>query len=108
MTVNLALEYIPRRMGELGFGNNYVLRFRHLVLQANETLSLDAQNQFFILVEEADGISVESPGGMFDLSSTVTNEMQYEHQGKITVRNQTVRIIHARFIQVIPKHDKSN
>ena len=60
MTINFALEYIPRRMAELGLGTQYALRFRHLVMQANENLVLDAQNQFFILVEEPASISVES------------------------------------------------
>ncbi len=107
MTVDLALEYIPRRMEELGFGNHYTLRFRHLVLQPSENLTLDAHNQFFILVDQPSGLSIESQNGLFDLSNPGTNEMQYEHQGLITVRNMNGRITHVRFIQVIVKHEKT-
>ncbi len=104
MTINLALEYIPRRMQELGYKGNYYIRFRHLVLQANEEQTIDAFNQFYYLVEEAQNVRVESETGIFDLSESTTNEMQYEHQSKIQIKNYSSGINHLRFIQVIPKH----
>lgn len=104
MTINLALEYIPRRMQELGYRADYYIRFRHLVLQPNEELILDADNQFFYLVEEAENVRVESETGVFDLSESTTNEMQYEHQNKIHISNYLPGINHLRFVQVIPKH----
>lgn len=104
MTINLALEYIPRRMEELGFGNRYYLRFRHLALQPHEQLTVTAYNQFFILVEEVADVSVVSEFGVFDLSLKNINEMLYEHQGKIEIQNYSSGINHIRFIQVIPKH----
>lgn len=105
MTINLALEYIPRRMQELGFGSEYFLRFRHLVLQPLEELEIPAFNQFYILVEEAEDISVKSEFGLFDLSYKNSNEMLYEHQGQINIKNYSKAIKHIRFIQVIPKHN---
>ena len=107
MTIALALEYIPRRMEELGYEKRYYLRFRHLVLQPSEQLELQAFNQFFILIEEAVDISVESPTGVFDLSLENVNEMQYEHQGQITIINLSSQLKHIRFIQVIPKHNQT-
>ncbi len=104
MTINLALEYIPRRMEELGFGNDYYLRFRHFVLQPSEQLDVPAFNQFFILVDEAQDVSVISEFGIFDLSLKNANEMLYEHQGQIKIQNNASAINHLRFIQVIPKH----
>lgn len=104
MTINLALEYIPRRMRELGYGREYYLRFRHLVLQPSEELELPAFNQFYILVEEAQDMSVKSEFGIFDLSLGNANEMLYEHQGQIIIKNKAAAIRHIRFIQVIPKH----
>ena len=108
MTINLALEYIPRRMSELGFGSKYYLRFRHLVLQAAEEREVEAYNQFFILVEEASDVKVESEFGIFNLSLNNANEMLYEHQGLIRIKNLASGINHIRFIQVIPKHKKEN
>jgi hypothetical protein len=104
MTTNLALEYIPRRMAELGFGNEYYLRFRHFVLQPTEQLEVSAFNQFFILVDEASDVSVNSEFGIFDLSLKNANEMLYEHQGQIIIKNHASAINHLRFIQVIPRH----
>lgn len=111
MTIGLALEYIPRRMEELGYGDRYYLRFRHLILQGTEKQQHEAFNQLFILVEEPNDVCVESDSGVFDLSLQNVNEMQYEHQGLVKVQNLSGETRHVRFIQVIPKHQtkiKSN
>lgn len=104
MTIALALEYIPRRMKELGYGAEYYIRFRHFVMQPQEKLEVDAYNQFYILVEEVTDASVSSDFGLFDLAVQNTNEQTYEHQGAIAINNYADRINHLRFIQVIPKH----
>lgn len=104
MNIALALEYIPRRMKELGYGSDYYIRFRHFVLQPSEKLEIDAYNQFYILVEEINDASVMSDFGLFDIAEEKTNEQTYEHQGEIKINNYSSRINHIRFIQVIPKH----
>ncbi len=104
MTIDLALEYIPSRMNELGYGRNYYIRFRHLVLQADERLEINAYNQFYILVEETDNVLISSDTGIFDLTEEAINEQTYEHQGNIQIVNYSKRIAQLRFIQVIPKH----
>lgn len=104
MTIALALEYIPRRMKELGYGTNYYIRFRHLVLQPNEHLDIEAYNQFYIMVDEPDKVNITSEFGIYDLSVDKTNEQLYEHQGFISIQNYSKAVNHIRFIQVIPKH----
>ena len=104
MNTALALEYIPRRMKELGYGSNYYIKFKHLVLQASEVIELDAYNQLFILIEEINDASVQSDFGLFDIAEDKINEQTYEHQGTIIVTNYATHINHVRFIQVIPKH----
>lgn len=104
MNVVLALEYIPRRMKELGFNSDYYIRFRHFVLQANEQLEINAFNQFFILVEEKCDVSIQSEFGVYDIAEDKINEQSYEHQGDILISNNRNSINHVRFIQVIPKH----
>ncbi len=104
MTTSLALEYIPRRMRELGYAQNYYLRFRHLVMQPAEQLELDAYNQIFILVEEPSDVKVQSDFGLYDTTDNQTNEQIYEHQGLIAIENFSKQVNHVRFIQVIPKH----
>lgn len=106
MTIELALEYIPNRMEELGHGDKYHIRFRHFVLQPKEKRKLHAGNQIFILIEPGEAISVESDFGIYDLSVDNVNELQYEHQGEMNIRNYAGFTQHIRFIQVIPKNDK--
>lgn len=103
MTVNLALEYIPRRMCELGYSSLYHIRFRHLLLKPGEKRRIGGYSQLFLLVEPPNDVRVESLMGMYDLSDHLTNELQYEHQGEITVINLSAVLAHVRFIQVIPK-----
>src|SRR4051812_14001452 len=104
MTIALAIEYIPRRMKDLGVGSEYYLRFRHFVLQANEKIELDAHNQFYILVDEISDVSISSDFGFYDLSDPNVNEQIYEHQGSITIINNAQNNTHIRFIQIIPKN----
>lgn len=102
MTINLALEYIPRRMQELGHGAAYSLRMKQLVLKNLEVRTINAENELYILIEEPEEISIESDTGAFDYHLTNTNELQYEHSGIIKLTNHLDRIMYLRFIQVIP------
>jgi hypothetical protein len=104
MTTALALEYIPRRMKDLGYGDNYYIRFIHLRLQPAEIRVLEASCEFFILVEELVNASVESDMGVFNTTLANVNEMQYEHQGQVIITNMVTTITSVHFIQVIPKH----
>jgi hypothetical protein len=102
MTTALALEYIPRRMRELGHGSDYYIRFRHFVLLPNEVVELEAYNQYYLLVEEPEHVKIKSDFGFYDLSEDKTNEQFYEHQGAIVLTNYAPTVTHVRFIQVIP------
>jgi hypothetical protein len=104
MTTEFALEYIPRRMQELGSGDDYLLKFRHFVMQPNDTLDIDAYNQYFLLVEAEPDLSVHSEFGLYNLTDTGINEQQYEHQGKISIVNNSKVVKNIKFIQVIPRN----
>lgn len=106
MTISLALDYIPRRMKELGYADNYSIQFRHFVLSAKQKIKVHAQNHFFILVEPNDSVAVRSGTGIYDVTIDNANELQYEHQGEIRIRNYSIVTQHARFIQVIPNENK--
>lgn len=105
MTVEFALDYIPRRMSELGF-KNYLLRWRHFVLLPQSSKKLDASNEFFLLISPRTKLIVKSKAGVFDMSDAGINEMQYEHRGMISMANTDKVIAHVMFIQVIPTHKK--
>lgn len=105
MTSDLALDYISRRMAEMGYGKNYLIRFRHVLLKVGETREVVAYNQIFLLIEPMSSIKIESDVGLFDLTEDGANEMQYEHRGRIRITNLSLSTTNARFLQAIPKNE---
>jgi hypothetical protein len=103
MTSELALEYIRRRMAEMGH-KDYLLRFRHLLLRVNETREINGYNQIFMLIEPAQDIRIESDVGLFDINEDHANEMQYEHRGRIKTINLSLSPTNVRFLQAIPNN----
>ena len=103
MTTELAMEYIPRRMQELGYGKDYYIQFRHFVLRPHEKRKVHGVNQLYILIEPHESIYVRSDSGIFDVTKDLYNELHYEHQGYIWLKNYSIIPVHGRFIQVIPK-----
>lgn len=106
MTVEFALDYIPRRMCEMGFGENYITRWRHFQIGPEASLKIDADNEFFMLIAPDGSMRVKSKFGVYDLRDTGINEMQYEHRGKIEITNISTAWNMVLFIQVIPTHKK--
>ena len=121
MNLAFALDYIPRRMRELGFGDRYVTRYRNVRVNDGETIIIKAHNQLLLFVESAtsgamigamrggdpsDGIKIESERGVFDTMDHTINERQHEHTGEVRVTNSTGATIYILFIQVIPQHKK--
>jgi hypothetical protein len=104
MTAEVALDYIPRRMKELGYGDDYSLRYVHFVLNAGETRQVEATCQFYILIEEPANVMVDSDMGIYSPAPQYINQMQYEHEGRIILKNLDVANTQTiRFIQVVPK-----
>ena len=105
MTQEFALLHIPRRMEELGHGNNYFTPMpQHYSLYAGEVRTIDAYNEYFFLTNADNDISISSEFGMFDVTDDSLNQQLYEHQGKIIITNKSRNLRHVQFIQVIPKH----
>lgn len=106
MTVEFVLDHIPRRMRELGYGNDYLTRWRSFFIHGEEDLRVDAENEHFFLIRPEYPIRVKSKFGIYDVSDTGINEMQYEHRGKIDIHNYSADVVMVVFIQVIPTHKK--
>jgi len=103
MTPELANEYIKRRMRELGHGDNYHIRFRHLVLAPMEVRKMDATRQLLILAAPKENIRIQSDMGIFDVAEFSTNELQYEHKGTVLFTNYSPIPQQVQMIQVIFK-----
>ena len=103
MTPELANEYVKRRMRELGYGDNYRIRFRHFVLGPLEERKIDARLQLLILAVPKECIRIQSDMGVFDVAEFSTNELQYEHKGSVQLTNYSPIPQQVQMIQVIFK-----
>ena len=103
MTFDFALEYIPRRMKELGHGSDYHLRLKYLNLVPIEVKTIEAYNQLIILVGVGWNMKIESEMGMVDYTDINLREYQFEHTGLITITNKSEGYNNLEFIQVITK-----
>jgi len=109
MTEGFALEYIRRRMDELGVDNHYHLRYRHIRLGPKGRIELDGFNQYYYLIQPATALIVGSMMGCYDRTSAAADELVYEHRGQIILHNSSGQPLYARLIQVIPfQHSKSD
>jgi hypothetical protein len=102
MVKELISEYIRSRMEKLNYGTEYYIDFRHLVLQPGQHKDIEAYNDLYVLVEPVQNINIKSDFGMFDLSFDRIDELQYVHQGFISIHNYSKAINHLQFIQVTP------
>lgn len=102
MTEGTAIEIARCKMHELGVGNNYIIRYRHLRLDPNEKRTLKAENHIYFLLHSPDFLKVESKAGIYNMLDVAVNEQQHVHTGIIKIENQSAVIEDAKFIQVIP------
>ena len=101
MIKELIPEYIRSRMEKLGYTEYYV-EFRHIVLQAGQHKDIEAYNEYYVLAEPVDKVNIKSDFGIFDLSFDRSDELQYVHQGFISLHNYSSTLSHVQFVQVIP------
>lgn len=105
MTINFAIEFISRRMRELGYGDKYVFRLRHFVLTNRQSITVDAHaGEFFLIAADTTSVRVDSDAGLYDRGDSTTNELLYEHHGEITITNKTTALNFIKMIQVIPQN----
>ena len=106
MTIESAIEILRGRMNDLGYKENYYPQVKHFVLQPGELREVNAFNQLWILADEPDDVNVSGEMGVYDLSLKNVNELKYEFQGLIKIKNYAPAITHLRFVAGIPKHKK--
>jgi hypothetical protein len=105
MNSALALDAVPRRMQELGFTRHRVETRSLLVEPAAQTV-VEAWNAWLWfpadLQPKGVRITVESGSGLLDLEGGRHREQQYEHTGRVTLRNLGKTPAYATFIQATP------
>jgi hypothetical protein len=106
MNILFALEYIPRRMRELGYGDNYVMRYHHFRIENSEAIDFDATDDLLLLINPEVSIRLESVNGIFDTGDEAVRQLQHEHTGKVKIINRLKFFTHVLLIQVTPLHPK--
>jgi len=101
-----AIEVAKSKMKELGVGENYIIRYRHLRLDSQEKRRIKGENHLYILIQPTYWIKVKSKAGIYNMSDNGINELQHIHRGLIEVENPSRRRLDAKFIQVIPLQKK--
>lgn len=103
MNSAIVIDYIKKRMCELGHGDDYSLSLKHFVIASGGQVVVEAPNQLMVLIEPVEMVQIQSDNGLYDLSITYSNELQYEHTGSIRMLSYAGdRAIHVRFVQAIP------
>jgi hypothetical protein len=105
MTTGLALDYIPRLMQDRGYGNNYMIQYRHYVLDPKEIRNIEGHNHIYVFIEPSDMIAIQSDTGVYDVSADNINELSYHHEGSIILTNYAPKTMHVTAIQIIPKNN---
>lgn len=106
MNIAFALDYIPRRMQELGYGLNYTTRYKHFRVVKLQTINIRSYNQLMLLITPEANIRVVSTRGIYEAEESTIGFQQHEHSGKVTITNTGLSDYLVLFIQVIPSNPK--
>ena len=101
MNEGTAVEMAKEKMKEMCV-EHYILRYRHLRLDAKEKREIKAENQIYVLTYPLYSLTLISKMGIYDLADDGLNELQHVHTGQLTLQNQSGVRLDVKFIQAIP------
>lgn len=103
MTEGTAYKLGEKMMRERGLcEKDFIVRYRHLMLDALERRTVDAENQLFILIDFNYAIKIQSKAGVYDRIDEAIDEQQHIHRGRISLENKFEFRSEVRFLQLIP------
>lgn len=106
MTTQLIMQTIAGRMRALGYANHYRHKLRSVRIPTSGQLIINAWNQWLYFPIEyfntIFGVEIESCIGFLKAGPSLYCEQQYEHHGRVVIRNPYPRPVHVTFIQVTP------
>lgn len=100
MTEPFIMSYIPQRIKQLGY-TNYHLRYRDLLIEKETTINITAWNQLYFIVDDPQGLIVQSDYGVYDSTDCPASDNMHQHRGKIVIQNPDGKQRRIKFIQVI-------
>lgn len=102
MTESFILDYIPKRMKQLGF-NAWHIAYRDMVIKDESQIEIPAYNELWFLIGHPEDILIDSDYGVYNgsLGTGSGHENAHEHRGLIAVRNTSKTAQRIKFIQTI-------
>jgi hypothetical protein len=100
MTETFIASLIPEKVKQLGY-SKYHLRYRDLTIKQNSKVVINGWNNLFFLVDDPQGISIESEYGIYDTTGAYISDNAHLHRGEIEIANPQNCSIRVKFIQVI-------
>src|SRR4051812_8619221 len=101
MTEQFIRDYIPERIKQLGF-TKYHVRYRDIGVFGQTTMTIEAYNELYFIVDLPPNMSVESDYGLYTtMSSMDWTENIHQHRGEIVITNENEMNKRIKFIQVI-------
>lgn len=100
MSEAFALEYMERKLKQLGY-KNYHLRYRDIALKQDSIEQIEAYNDLYCVLGEPQGVYIESSYGMYDATGAYNRDNIHLHRGEIRINNTNLEMIRIKFLQAI-------
>lgn len=100
MTEPFIIHYAPQRVKQLGY-TIFHLRYRDLVIEAGSSVTIQAYNELYFIVDDPSGLVIESDYGLYDSSDDPLPDNIHQHRGEIVITNPGTASRRIKFIQVI-------
>ena len=100
MTEDFILKIIPERTRQLGY-HNYHIRYKDLTIQGGVTKTIISYTDHHFIVDDPQGLMVESDFGIYDSTGAYMAGNAHEHKGEIVIVNPGPDSKRIKFIQLI-------
>ena len=100
MTEDFILKIIPERIAQLGY-HKYHVRYKDLTIQGGEAKTILSYTDHHFIVDDPQGLTVESDFGIYDSTGAYIAGNAHEHKGEIVISNPGVDSKRIKFIQLI-------
>lgn len=100
MSESFIVEYIPQRLKQLSYVKWHI-RHRDIVIECGDTVMIPAYNELFFIIDDPDGVLIESDYGLYDATGAPSKEYIHQHRGEILITNPSAGKKRVKFIQVI-------
>jgi hypothetical protein len=100
MSEQFILDFIPRRIEELGY-KDFKIRYRDFLVEENSSKTILAYNSLYFLAGDPQGVVIESYYGLYDTINFEAEDNIHQHRGEIVITNPGTDKKRIKFIQVI-------